>query len=59
MNQKKLIEQLMGGLTQSEFAQKVGTDQTRISKYKNEVHVLTLKRLFMWCEKLGKKITLE
>lgn len=51
--QSDIIKKLRGNLTQSQFAEKLGVDRTRISKYENEKHDLPLGRFLEWCEKLG------
>lgn len=41
------------GLSQSKFAAIVGLDNTRISKYENEVDRISLEMFLTWCEKLN------
>lgn len=58
MNQSELIKKLRGELTQSEFAEKVGTKQSRISKYESGMHEIPLNIFLEWCEKMGVEFTL-
>lgn len=41
------------GLNQTEFAEKVGLEQNRISRYENEVERISLEMFLNWCEKLN------
>lgn len=51
--QSDIIKKLRGNLTQSQFAEKLGVDRTRISKYETEKHEMPLPLFLEWCEKLG------
>ncbi len=48
---KKLRKQT--GLNQADFANMVGLDNTRISKYENEVDRISLEMFLNWCKKLN------
>lgn len=48
--QSELIKKLREGLTQEEFAAKVGVTQKDISRYEREIHNLPLLKFLDWCK---------
>ena len=54
-NQSVLIKSLRKqcGLNQTQFAQKVGTQPTRVSEYETNKHQISLSKFLEWCNKVN------
>lgn len=54
MTQKEVLKKLrkITGKSQTEFAEKVGVFQHRISRYENEVDKISLQMFLDWCATL-------
>lgn len=59
MTQSDLIKELRGGLTQEEFATRVGDKQSAVSNYESERRAISLKKYLKWCRIIGGRIFLR